>query len=361
LVELMIALAIGLFLVIGLISLLVSTSQTRTELDKTSRQIENGRYALQLLSADVQHAGFLGAYSPSIATFTSPPPDPCATAVANLGFDNTPTAPKLPVFIYGYDGPTADATPPSCVPAATPAHRVAGTGILVVRRVSTTAVAAAVAGETYLQVASCVPITTPFVVSATAGDFTLQPKSCVGTAALNKYIVRVYYVSECNEVFTAGPDVGKCDPLVPTVDRPWVPTLKMVEYVGGAMTITPLVEGIQNIQFDYGIDMNNDGTPDCYISNPTAPAAAQIDVAVCPQPATPYVWTDATTNWSNVVGVRIHVLARNNEASADWIDTRTYDLGLAGSYTPAAGDKFKRHVYSALARVTNVAGRRETP
>jgi type IV pilus assembly protein PilW len=348
LVELMVALAIGLFLVIGLISLLVSTSQSRTELDKTSRQIENGRYALQLLTTDVQHAGFMGAYTPKTATYTAP--DPCAPSAGDFAAAPSVT---VPVFIFGYDGAAAD---PSCV-----TNRVAGTAILVVRRVSTTAVAAAAAGETYLQVAACSPLIPPFVVSANSADFILQKKDCATTASLNKYIVRVYYVSSCNQVVVA---TGACDPN----ENPPIPTLKMAEFVNGAMSgpapltpPTPLVEGIQTMQVDYGIDMNSDGSPDCYISNPTSPAAAQIAVAVCPQPATPYDWTDATRNWSNVVTARIHILARNNEPSADWTDTRTYDLGKAGTYTPAAGDKYKRHVYSAVARAVNVSGRKEQP
>jgi type IV pilus assembly protein PilW len=353
LVELMVALTIGLFLVIGLISLLVSTSQSRTELDKTSRQIENGRYALQLLTTDVQHAGFLGAYTPKTAIYSTTA-DPCAPLAADFA-----AAPSVivPVFIFGYDGTVAD---PSCV-----TNRVAGTAILVVRRVSTTAVAAAAAGETYLQVAACAPLLPPFVVSANSADFILQKKDCATTASLNKYIVRVYYISSCNV-------------CAPTSDD--IPTLKMAEFVNGAMIVTPLVEGIQTMQVDYGIDMNSDGSPDCYISNPTSPSTpipSQITAALCPQPATAYEWDPATRaaaipplapHWANVVTVRIHVLARNNEPSADWTDTRTYNLGLASVRTDVGaniggpfGDKYKRHVYSAVARAVNVSGRKEQP
>lgn len=331
LVELMVALTIGLFLVIGLVSLLVSTSQSRTELDKTSRQIENGRYALQLLTTDVQHAGFMGAYTPKTATSTAP--DPCAPSAGD--FVATPSV-SVPVFIYGYDGTASN---PSCV-----SNRAAGTAILVVRRVSTTAVASATAGETYLQVAACAPLNPPFVVSSNSADLILQQKDCATAALLNKYMVHVYYVSSCN---VCSPSDG-------------IPTLKMAEFINGAMTVTPLAEGIQNMQLDYGIDMNGDGAPDCYITNPTSPASSQIDTTVCPNP-TSYVWTDATQNWANVVTVGIHILARNNEPSADWTDTRTYDLGKAGTYTPASGDKYKRHAYSAVARAVNIAGRKEQP
>jgi type IV pilus assembly protein PilW len=326
LVELMVALAIGLFLVIGLISLLVSISHTRTELDKTSRQIENGRYALQLLTADVQHAGFMGWYTPKSATSTLPA-DVCAPSGGD--FVATPSV-SVPVFIYGYTG---SASSPSCL-----SNRLAGTAILVVRRVSTTAipVGSAVAGETYMQVAACAPLNPPFVVSSNSGDFTLKQKDCGTAATIRKYIVRLYYISSCNV----------CSPS----DN--IPTLKMAEFVNGAMTITPLAEGIQNLQIDYGVDTNNDGAPDCNVSNP-----GDTTQTVC----SPYDWTVAATNWANVVAMRIYVLARNNEATADWTDTRTYDLGLAGSYTPASGDKYKRHVYGAVVRVVNVASRREQP
>lgn len=347
LVELMIALTIGLFLVTGLVSLLVSTSHTRTELDKTSRQIENGRYALQLLTTDVQHAGFLGRYTPTTATYTAPVP--CDTAGAatmiDLGFDNNTAAPKVPVFIFGYDAATADATAPTCITTGNPAFRLAGTDILVVRRVSTVGIAAAsaVAGETYLQVNACAPLNPPFVVSSTAGDFTLQTKLCGGaTTSIRKYIVRMYYISSCNDCATN--DNGNP-----------IPTLKMVEFVNGAMSIRALAEGIQNLQVDYGMDTNSDGAPDCFVTNPssaTKPACAPVT----------YTWDPTIQNWANVVALKIHVLARNNEQTADWTDTRIYSLSEAAAVTVGPfNDKYKRHVYSAVARAVNVSSRKETP
>ena len=341
LVELMVALAIGLFLVIGLISLLVSTSHSRTELDKTSRQIENGRYALQLLVTDVQHAGFLGHYMPKSDVTYSTTADPCGPAASDfVVIAGSPPAITVPVFLYGYDGST---TAPTCV-----TNRVANTAAIVIRRASTTTttVGAAAAGETYIQVDACGPLAPPLVVSSNTGDFVLQTKDCATVSPLNKYVVRIYYVGSCNDCSGGGDGV---------------PTLKVVEFLNGAMSQPrSVVEGIQNMQFDYGVDMNSDGAPDCYITNPTSPDASQISTTVCPNP-TSYDWTNATRNWSNVVTVRVYVLARNTEPTADWSDTRTYDLGKAGSYTPPTGDKFKRHVYSAVARAVNISGRKEAP
>jgi len=358
LVELMVALTIGMFLMIGLVSLLVSTTSSRTELDKSTRQIENGRYALQLLTQDIQLAGFTGEMSTT--ALTPQAPVSCPAAVTDLQYtpSTSPTGSVVPMPVY------ALTTAPSCA-----TNWVSKTAMLIVSRAETDPISLASAGantnETYLQVSTCANDGLPFAVStgtvaaaaataASAGNtvttFNLMQKDCQTTnpAQVRKLIQRLYYISSCN-VCTGN-----------TTDT--TPTLKMVEFVGGKTQVTPLVEGIENLQFDYGIDMDGDGSPDCYVSDPSNTSAnpAQIDPSVCPQPATPYVWTVAATNWKNVMAVRVHLLARSNDTSAGWTDTRTYDLGLANpAFT--TGDHYKRHAYSTVVRLYNGSGQRETP
>ena len=84
LIELMIASVIGLLLLSGLSVLFVNVSDTNRELQKTAQQIENGRFAIDILSQNVRLAGFyghlhdLGAIAPPAVT----PPDPCEAASA---------------------------------------------------------------------------------------------------------------------------------------------------------------------------------------------------------------------------------------------------------------------------------------
>ncbi|GAA4358004.1 hypothetical protein GCM10023165_52520 [Variovorax defluvii] len=339
LVELMVAIVLSLFLMIGLISLLVSTVNSRSELDKTGRQIENGRYALQLLAEDIQMAGFVGASSST--AFSAVAPVPCPANVAALGYHamTAPGTSTVPLPVYGLS------STPACI-----TNVMTGTAMLVVTRVSTNAVnlASAAASEAYLQVSTCATDTLPFAVASggASSSYPLMQKNCLSSnpAPLRKVVQRVYFVSTCN-------DCGNDD----------IPTLKMAEYIGGGIKITPLVEGIENLQIDYGIDIDGNGSPDCYTSNPDSPPAAQIAPAVCPQTTPPYDWTVALTNWANVMAVRLHVLARNTAGSGGWTDARTYAMGLA---TPTAGpfnDNIKRHVYSTVARLYNSAGQRETP
>jgi len=65
LVELMIASTLGLLILTTMVTVYVSTSQTRQEVDKASRQIENGRFAIQMLREDIQLAAFYGDYLPT--------------------------------------------------------------------------------------------------------------------------------------------------------------------------------------------------------------------------------------------------------------------------------------------------------
>ena len=58
LVELLVSLAIGLLIVSGLTVLFVNSSQSGSELDKSVRQIESGRYAMEVMSDDIRLAGF---------------------------------------------------------------------------------------------------------------------------------------------------------------------------------------------------------------------------------------------------------------------------------------------------------------
>ena len=341
LVELMVAIVLGLFLVGGLASLLVSNVRTRSEFDKSSRQIENGRFAVELISEDVQHAGFIGM---SRSTLASVLPTACPGSIAQLGYAPiaAPATASAPTSVYGLN------SAPGCV-----ANMKANTGVLVVTRLSTAApiaAAAAAASEVFFQASTCDTQNTPFNIAVGGGAFTRLQKDCATPATVRRVLQHVYFVATCNVCSGAAADT--------------TPTLKMMDYIsGGNSTETPLVEGIEDLQLEYGIDIDGNGSPDCYTSNPSSPPAGELNVALCPAASLP----DPVTNWSNVVAVRIHVLARNIDPSGGWKDTRTYDLGwrITGATTSASSpvgpfnDAYKRHAYSAVARIYNLSGQRE--
>ncbi|WP_341902943.1 PilW family protein [Polaromonas sp. YR568] len=337
LVEWMISLTIGLILLAGLTTLIARQSSTQAELEKSSRQIENGRYAMQLLQEDLQLAGYYGEFS-AVSTLTVPTtlPDPCSVAAADLSS-------AMPFSVQGYDSPggTLPAEFAACPLLA--ANHLDGTDILVVRRADTAVVSGAlVPGQAYFQAglsASGLEFNRVIsVATSTAVDtavFTLKKKDTLTTAALRKYLVHIYYVSPCSV-----PASGSVCSAANTDDGGTsVPTLKRMELSvqGGAtrFVTTPLVEGIEKLQLDYGFDTTGDGAPDSYAKD-----AATVGA------------------WADVVAIRVNVLARNNERTVGYQDNKTYTLGLDGT-TTATNDAFKRRVFSQLIRLVNPSARRE--
>lgn len=335
LVELMISMAIGLFLVAGIATLIAQQSATRAELDKSGRQIENGRYALTLLQDDIQHAGFYGQYGgplPAPAAL----PDPCATTAAAIDA-------ALAMPLQGYDAPASVPAPLSaCLPDE---NHIPGTDILVVRRLEADdtlpAINALVDGQIYVQTTPVAKVTglgvdpTPAVPSL----YILKQKDAVTAAEVRRYVQRIYFLSPCN-IYAAGATV--CTTAADNGSP--VPTLKRLEMVALAgsttMTTVPLVDGIENLQFDYGVDntgmagATGDGTPGALV---TAPAVA---------------------DWPNVMTVQVNLLARNSDRSAGYVDGKTYNLGVAGTVGPFS-DAYKRHAYSAIVRAVNPGEQRE--
>jgi type IV pilus assembly protein PilW len=351
LIELMIAVAIGLALLAGLSSLYVSTSKARTEFNKTSEQVENGRFALQSITRDIEMAGFYGRSSLPVATTSYALSDPCATTPASMGFSTSPTL-TVPLPVYG---PALASTAPACVAATlatTLPNMKPGTEVLTVSYVAGSTTATPDGTNYYLQRSSCETDSVSMVYSTSASAFTLHNKAAVAGGAcststkaeLRQYIIRSYYVATC-DVCGTGADT--------------TPTLKVAEFVNGAIaTPTSLVAGIEDVHYSYGEDLDNNGSPDCYVDNPSDISAAP---AACTAAATAasYTWTaSATANWANVTAVRINLLSRNLDNTASWTDTRTYSLGRATVNGPY-NDHYKRHVYGTVARIWNTGGLRE--
>ena len=338
LVEIMVAVTLGVFILGGIGLTLSSTSHSRTELDRGLQQIENSRYAMQTLANDLRHAGYYGRYLGELAT-PAALPDPCAASLAALE-----AGMALPV--QGYDSPAT--LPPELAACMSSANYVPRTDILVVRRAQAStpvAVAAAGPGQVYLQT-TAYPNGPRYLLGTGSNPaaFTLLEKrddhsGATVPAGLLPYRVHVYFVSPCDIPSTGASCNGSND----DGGRP-IRTLKRLELVTDVagnpiMRMVPLVEGVQDLQVDYGIDDpgtgTGDGSPDTYT---TAPAS--------------------TAQWHNVVAVQLNLLAANTEPTPGHVDGKRYNLGLAGTVGPF-GDTIKRHATSAVVRINNVSGPRE--
>ncbi len=131
-----------------------------------------------------------------------------------------------------------------------------------------------------------------------------------------------------------------------------VPTLKRAELgANGEFSVVALVEGIENLQVEYGLDTNGDSMPDAVSADPGTYGGCAADPC--------YI-----ANWLNTVTAKIHLLSRSTEASPRYTDTKTYPLGLQADDTQLVvgpfNDGFKRHAYTETIRMNNPAGRRES-
>ncbi len=353
LVELMIALVLGMVLMVGLGNVYLNSSRASKELQKAGQQIENGRYALELLTDDLRHAGFFG----SLGVFKAPvlASDPCATAEAELQESiNLP----LQVFRAANLASRPDLSTTTC-PAGllANANLAVGSDVIVIRRADTNALAvgdAATAGEVYVQ-ANSIEADIQFganaaITAASMADgvtaATIKKKD--GTAAtIRKFHVHVYFIAPCRS--GSGAD-GLC---INTDDT--IPTLKMLALqinpatAAREMVLVPLVAGIEVLKSESGIDdtpaavnqltgLPGDGIVDSYAAGPSL---AQL---------------------GNAMSGRIFVLARNTEPTPDFVDRKSYRLGSVTALVKAAtNDKYKRHLFSGEVLLSNLGGRKEIP
>lgn len=337
LIEILVALAIGTFMLLGLTMLFSRNSNNQAELERGTRQLESARYSIDMLTEDVMHAGYFGEFNPeglvAITGVYSLPvdwqtPDPCAVLPANLGWaTHAPSlavdAPiRMPVSIEGI----AAATAVGCLN-----NRRPGTEAVVVRRAETgaaTTLAAATPNNLYVQVSRCDSVIEPSIRAAVGASpaFNLRLPDCATVNnSVRRLSQRTYFIATCNDCAA----------------NDGIPTLKRVEMIDGALRTMSVAEGVENLQVEYGLDTDpaSAGTPDAYVT-------------------TGGVTGVGPNTWQNVVSVRLHLLTRSTQPTAGYTETRTYQLGPNVSVA-APADGNKRTLLTTTVRLQNVGGRRE--
>ena len=117
LVEIMVALAVGVVLLTGVVQIYASTKATYRLQDNLARLQENGRFALDFLTRDVRMAGYHGCtnFGPVTNTLNNP---------SSLQYDFT-------IGLIGYND--VGASPPSVLSDLAD-NPVLGTDVIVIRR-----------------------------------------------------------------------------------------------------------------------------------------------------------------------------------------------------------------------------------
>jgi type IV pilus assembly protein PilW len=431
LIELMVALVLGVIIVAALSQLFVGISRTNQEMAKTNSQIENARFALQFLRDDIAHAGFWGGYVPpfdDLSLIDDPGdedeaggtpvdfPDTCKPYDDGTALDwNDPADPDydsyrnqlLGVAIQVTGGPppissvdstsncggiVVDQVDDTIGPGASP-----GTSdVLVVRHAETCEPDVGncdddgtVDGRLYFQVSFCSEDPEPYLLEpfplANPTNNMLGRACTAGVYAPRRLFKQsIYYIrSWANETTDGIPTLVRSQFDLDLTVSPPAPPLEHQPAV-------ELVEGIERFRVEVGIDDVSEpfvgthpGSPGgrALVGFPVAPATTPSDLQVATDWDDEDLWetpknrgdgipdgnfvhcpTAGCTPFQllNVVAVKVYVLARANEPSQGYTDTKTYTLGSSGDIGPF-NDGFKRHVFSTTIRLNNISGRRETP
>ncbi len=330
LVELMIAMTIGLLLLGGITSIMISSRQTYRVNEALSRMQDNARYAFQVLSRDIRMAGYFGCVGSDV--------DP-------LNVVNGPTdfLWNFKQTIYGYEATSATAW--NLTPHSSITSPLGGTDIIVVRGAAGDGTSAPV--KVLSHPGGTPPGSANLKVSLSSGlkeGEVVMVSDCLGAA--------VFQISEINTSGGFDNVVHNTGAAVPGNSEN---TLGK-EYTGGEiLKITTrsyyirtndagrsalyrkvgtadaeeVVEGVENMQIQYGEDTNGDITADIYRG------------------------ADAVADWGKVVSVRVNLLMQtidNNIASA--AQPYTYN---GTTTTPASTDRRLRQVYSTVITLRNRA------
>lgn len=302
LVELMVAMIIGLLLIGATISVFISTQQTNRTQEAMSRVQESGRYAIEMIAREARMAGYgacAGIRVHNILDQSDPAYDPALHSSEDA---------------FSYMDP--------------PNGHVRG-DVLVVNqmRLLTTELEASgssgggggnvppiglVQNESGIEQGTILMVSAPdgsacdlFQQTTTSSASNLQ-RAAGGQSPGNLSSSQVRY-----SVFTGPIEVSQADRSIFYIGEskfsPGTPSLYQMRESNNN-TPVEIVEGVYDMRIEYGRDTNNDGQVDDYVSHEN---------------------TSATDDWSEFVAVRIHFLVHNG-TEQNVVDEARENLYFAG-------------------------------
>lgn len=338
LVEIMIALALGLVVIAALGQLYSGSRQTYRLSDALARLDENGRFAVDFLANDIRMAGYLSCGGESARIGNS------VNGVGNWIYDTKGLA--------GYEGGVG--TPP----ADFNAQVRSGTDILIVRRASLEVERRVILNDSTngtielgldhgFQVGEVLVVSNPSCTQVSlfqvSGTLNLDPLDKSGKFDAVKYGTGIGFdlgnctgslfgAFDCSEsqrplaetgVFRPGSVVSRYAVhayYVTASDPPTLVRKRLTQVNGQATLITEeLIRDVENFQVLYGRDT-------------TVDTNHRVD---------DYVSANLVTNWAQVVSIRFALLIRSREANVR-SETVSLSYDLLGATVPTADRRIRR-------------------
>ncbi|MCG6940550.1 MAG: PilW family protein [Thiohalocapsa sp.] len=321
LVELLIAMFLGLLLISAALAMVVATSRSRGTFDALARTQEAGRFALLMLERDIRAAGYRGCAYGTVNSLLNP---------LGIGYSNA---------VYDFDRPFfgwSEADVPTISAGTLPADfntRYARGDVLLVKNAAESlgvGLAADITTDsTFAQLSSAidVPVGGLVLVADCTGGGDLFQVTTDDPSPTDRL--------ERNETLTGiGP--GNLDPSLHLFSRlyPAISTellhaqsnlyyvgfartangkvtggtslrrIRMGERVDGAPPDDELLQGVYDMRVQYGLDLSGNGSADTFRR---ADALSSVD-------------------WEQVVAVRISILAYGGEGTDETVSDEEYTV-----------------------------------
>lgn len=324
LIELMISVAIGFFLMAGVFTVFSNGRQAQAVVDGQTLLIDDARFAFTSISYDLRHAGLWGKtnnYKEISGTVfkvdgtltENPIPRQGAAAIPAIASDcETSWYRNLSESFF-----VSNNVNPYLTTCISNGSYKANTDVLVVKYAPPTRI-----DETSLAPNVVYILSNSFQGELFVGD--TQPNwnnDIAGLVASNYRLkARVYYVNTYTDVSGDG-----------------YPSLHRIELaIGPSLTDSMLIPGVEDFQLQMGLDMNNDGSVDMYVDA-----------------------DDARLEWDYVTTVQFWVMVRSQDGmlrpadAANGVAAETQTISMAGRAGVTYSDGYRRVVMSTVVKLQN--------
>lgn len=311
-IEIFVSLVVGLFLLAGVMATFVSMRTTTTETTTFGELQENGRFAISVITDDLLRQNFWGGLSGNL-TFSglTNVPAVLASDCAGEGINNNTFPQPVGHFRAIWGDTLTSANALGCITDAKTNSDI----IQIKRVISSASTAAQVDDERYYL------ITNMNAGEIFAGDAAI-PTMDYGT--IWEYQHHIYYIKE----YTQG-----------NITVPALMLGRLRNQKSPPIFFDPIVDGIERIHFDYGVDTTGDGVVNAFIPAEDMPAA---------------YWDNE--NDAKILAVTVYVLVRSILPDDDYENKNTYQMGKHSVNflsDDGSGDNYRRLLFTSTISLYN--------
>lgn len=304
-IELMIAMVIGLVLMLAMVSLFTQNRASYKQNERIARMQEDARFALNEMARDLAMTNYFGRLIDTGTTVQ----DGSLAISTDCGPAGTPNwIYEIGSYLTQVDNATGATASGqfSCVSAG---EVVAGSDIVGIKRTAGSTTTPLTNNNVYLK------------SNGVVGLLLKHPENSPPAAPVPapfdhwEYTPTIYYVRNFFQDASDG---------IPTLCR------KLLDTTGVIPTVTDdcLAPGIEDMQIEFGLDTDANGTADQYVNSPTAAQLGQV------------------------LSVKVYLLARSVEADQNYTNDKSFQIGNKPAYQP--NDNFYRRVYSTTVLLRNI-------